>query len=80
MLHDEAMVKFLVTLMGASEVKALLRDQHFRVDSTFLQAWALQASLERSDGQDNPQRRFRETAARNTASTGAARPADPTQC
>ena len=40
--------------MGAPEVKRLLRDEHFSVDATLLQAWTSHASLERVDGQQGP--------------------------
>ncbi len=40
--------------MGAPEVKPLLSDEHFSVDGNLLQAWASHASLERTDGQQDP--------------------------
>jgi hypothetical protein len=46
--------KFLEKLMGAPDVKPLLSDEHFSVDGTLLQAWASHASLERTDGQQDP--------------------------
>ena len=48
------MGRFLEKLMAAPEVKPLLRDEHFLVDVTLLQAWASDASLERTDGQKDP--------------------------
>ena len=54
LLNDHLMGRFLEKLMGAPEAKPLLRDEHFSVDGTLLQAWASHASLERIDGQDDP--------------------------
>jgi hypothetical protein len=54
LLNDQVMGTFLEKLMAAPEVKPLLRDEHFSVDGTFLQAWASHASLERIDGQGDP--------------------------
>ena len=53
LLNDHVMGRFLEKLMGAPEAKPLLRDEHFLVDGTLLQAWASHASLERIDGQDD---------------------------
>jgi hypothetical protein len=55
LLNEAVMGKFLEKLMGAPEVKPLLSNEHFSVDGTLLQAWASHASLERIDGQDDPQ-------------------------
>ena len=54
LLNDDVMGRFLKKLMAAPEVKPLLSDEHFSVDGTLLQAWASHASLERTDGQDDP--------------------------
>jgi len=48
------MGRFLEKLMAAPEVKALLRNEHFSVDGTLLQAWASHDSLERIDGEEDP--------------------------
>ena len=50
----KVMVRFLEKLMGATEVKPLLSDEHFSVDGTLLQAWASHASLERINGEEDP--------------------------
>ncbi len=54
LLNEQVMGRFLEKLMASPEVKPLLRDEHFSVDGTLLQAWASHASLERIDGQDDP--------------------------
>ena len=54
LLNEQIMERFLEKLMGAPEVKPLLSDEHFSVDGTLLQAWASHASLERTDGQQDP--------------------------
>ena len=49
------MGRFLEKLMATPEVKPLLSDENFSVDGPPLQPWAFNASLERSDGQqDSP--------------------------
>jgi hypothetical protein len=54
LLNEEATGLFLERLMGTPEVKPLLNDKHFSVDSMLLQEWASHDSLERIDGQDDP--------------------------
>ena len=53
-LNDEVMGRFLEKLMGASEVKPLLSDEHVSVDGTLLQAWVSHALLKRIDGEEDP--------------------------
>jgi hypothetical protein len=48
------MGRFFEKLMAAPEVKPLLSDEHFSADGTLLQPWSSHASLERSDGDDDP--------------------------
>jgi hypothetical protein len=46
--------RFLEKLMQAPEVKPLLSYEHFSVDAPLLQALASHASMERTDGQQDP--------------------------
>jgi len=48
------MGRILEKLMGATEVKPLLSNEHFSLDGTLLQAWVSHASFERIYGEDDP--------------------------
>jgi hypothetical protein len=48
------MGRLLEKLIKAPEVMSLLREEHFSVDGTLLQAWVSHASRERIDGQELP--------------------------
>ena len=54
LLNEEIMGHFIKKPMAVPEVKPLHGNEHFLVDGTLSQAWALHALLEQTNGQDKP--------------------------
>ena len=54
LLEGDIAAKFLAAVLAQQRIKRLLSSDHFSVDGTLIEAWALMKSVRPKDGSDNP--------------------------
>jgi hypothetical protein len=83
LLEGDIAAKFLAAVLAQSKVNKLLSSDHFSVDGTLIEAWALMKSVKPKDGSGEPpaqgggRKPKRTFMARNARTTAMLRPPIP---